>query len=73
MCRLIAKTLLCVFFASTAALCKDVTIHGFVTAINSPTSFEIDDYKVMRDKTVSLDLEHWHGTRDQGRVRRSLR
>jgi Peptidase family M48/Domain of unknown function (DUF5666) len=55
--QLIAKTLLCVFFTSAAALCKDVTIHGFVTAINSPTSFEIDDYKVTRDKTVSLDLE----------------
>ena len=39
------------------AWAKDVTIHGFVTAINSPTSFEIDDYKVTRDKTVSLDLE----------------
>jgi len=55
--RLIAKTLLCVLFVSAAALCKDVTIHGFVTAINSPTSFEIDDYKVTRDQTVSLDLE----------------
>jgi hypothetical protein len=55
--RLIAKTLLCVLFASTAALCKDVTIHGFVTAINSPTTFEIDDYKVTRDKAVLLDLE----------------
>src|SRR5579864_1002232 len=55
--RFIAKTLLCVLFASAAASCKDVTIHGFVTAINSPTSFEIDDYKVTRDQTVSLDLE----------------
>src|SRR5580692_6060800 len=55
--RLIAKTLLCVLFASAAALCKDVTIHGFVTAINSPTSFAIDEYKVTRDKAVSLELE----------------
>jgi hypothetical protein len=39
------------------AWAKDVTIHGFVTAINSPTSFEIDDYKVTRDKAVLLDLE----------------
>ena len=44
----------CVLNSSAA---KDVTIHGFVTAINSPTSFEIDDYKVTHDKTVSLDLE----------------
>ena len=55
--RLIAKALLCVLFASPAALCRDVTIHGFVTAITSPTSFEIDDYKVTHDKAVSLDLE----------------
>jgi hypothetical protein len=39
------------------AWAKDVTIHGFVTAINSPTSFEIDDYRVTRDKAVLLDLE----------------
>jgi hypothetical protein len=57
MSRLIAKTLLCVLFASAVALSQDVTIHGFVTAVNSPTSFEIDEYKVTRDKTVSLDLE----------------
>ena len=55
--RLIAKTLLCVLFASATAFCRDVTIHGFVTAVNSPTSFEIDDYKVTHDKTVSIDLE----------------
>lgn len=41
-----------------SARAKDVTIHGFVTAINSATSFEIDDYKVTHDKAVSLDLEN---------------
>jgi len=38
------------------ALAKEVTIHGFVTEIKSPTSFEIDDYKVTRSKTVELQL-----------------
>jgi Peptidase family M48/Domain of unknown function (DUF5666) len=55
--RFVAKTVLCALLASPAALCKDVTIHGFVTAVNSSTSFEIDDYKVTRDKTVTLDLD----------------
>jgi len=55
--RFIAKRLLCVLLACPAALCKDATIHGFVTAIKSPTSFEIDDYKVTRNKTVTLDFE----------------
>jgi hypothetical protein len=35
---------------------KDVTIHGFVTEVKSPTSFEIDDYKVTRDNTISLNV-----------------
>ncbi len=55
--RFVAKTVLCALLASPAAVCKDVTIHGFVTAVNSSTSFEIDDYKVTRDKTVTLDLD----------------
>ena len=45
----------CVLNSSAA---KDLTIHGFVTAVSSPASFEIDDYRVTRDKTVSLDLEN---------------
>jgi peptidase M48-like protein/uncharacterized protein DUF5666 len=51
------RTFLILCCLSTAALAKDITIHGFVTAISSPSSFEIDDYKVTRDKAVSLDLE----------------
>ena len=54
--RSVAKTVLCALLACPAGLCKDVTIHGFVTAVNSPTSFEIDNYRVTRDKTVTLDL-----------------
>jgi len=54
---ILARTILSLCLLSSSALCKDVTIHGFVTAINSRTSFEIDDYKVTRDKAVTLDFE----------------
>ena len=46
---------------TTFVFAKDLTIRGFVTAVNSPTSFAIDDYKVTRDKTVSLDLDKQPG------------
>jgi hypothetical protein len=36
---------------------KPVKIHGFVTAFNSPTSFEIEDYKITRDTTLVMDVE----------------
>ena len=47
----------CLFLASWPALAKEITIHGFVTDVKSPTNFEIDDYKVTRDNTRSVDLE----------------
>jgi len=49
--------ILCVFALGPGVLAKDVTVHGFVTTVNSPTSFEVDDYKVTRDHKVLLDLE----------------
>ena len=56
--RFVAKIVLfAALLASPAALAKDLTIHGFVTSVNSPTSFEIDDYKITRDKTVTIDFE----------------
>jgi hypothetical protein len=33
---------------------KDLKVHGFVTAVNSPTSFEIDDYKITHDLKLTL-------------------
>src|SRR5882757_7624723 len=36
---------------------KDVKIHGFVTSVNSPTNFEIEDYKITRDLNLVLDIE----------------
>lgn len=41
---------------STCAAKKEVTLHGFVTAVHSPTSFEIDDYKIT-DNTASASAE----------------
>src|SRR5215475_4756618 len=36
---------------------KEIKIHGFVTTVTSPTSFEIDDYRITRDMTVVLEIE----------------
>lgn len=43
-------------FTSSAVFAKEVSVHGFVTDVKSATSFEIDDYKVTRSKTVELQL-----------------
>jgi hypothetical protein len=36
---------------------KDLKVHGFVTAVNSPSSFEIDDYKITHDLSLTLDVK----------------
>ncbi len=54
-----AALFVCVFLLVTTIFCaaKDVKIHGFVTAVNSPTNFEIDDYKITKDVSLVLDIE----------------
>jgi hypothetical protein len=52
-CRL---AIVYIISASSLSFAKEVTIHGFVTDVTSPTSFEIDDYKVTRDNTAAIDL-----------------
>ncbi len=47
----------CVFFVSSPVLAKEITIHGFVTDVKSPTSFAIDDYKVTRDNARVVELD----------------
>jgi hypothetical protein len=49
-------TIAALLFTSTCPA-KEVKIHGFVTNVNSPTSFEIDDYKITRDISLVLDIE----------------
>ena len=53
------------FFASTPASAKDVTIHGFVTDVKSPTSFAIDDYKITRDNTLVFEWDRAEGNKSQ--------
>lgn len=37
---------------------KKIKIRGYITNIISPTSFEIDDYKITKDKSVVLEFEN---------------
>jgi hypothetical protein len=36
---------------------KSVKIRGYVTAVRSPTEFEIDDYRITRESTLLLEFE----------------
>jgi hypothetical protein len=51
----------CWLFATSPANAKDVTMHGFVTHVKSPTSFEIDEFKVTRDNTLLFNLKTEEG------------
>ena len=44
--------------SSLSAKPKDVKIRGYVTAVVSPTQFEIEDYRVSRDEGFVLDFEN---------------
>jgi len=59
--RFFASAMVYLFFASSLAYAKEITIHGFVTDMKSSTSFEIDDYKVTRDNTLVFDLDKAEG------------
>jgi Zn-dependent protease with chaperone function len=43
---------------SLHARVRDVKIHGYVTRVVSPTEFEVEDYRVTRDASFSLDIEN---------------
>jgi hypothetical protein len=49
-------TSICILLLSTLVFAKDVTIRGFVTAVNSPSSFQIDDYRIAAEKVLSLEF-----------------
>jgi len=36
---------------------RAVKIHGYVTAVQSPTEFEIDEYRISKNSSVVLELE----------------
>lgn len=42
----------------TAARTKDVKIRGYITELSSPTSFEVEDYRVTRDESVRIEVEN---------------
>ena len=44
-------------FAQTPKL-KDVKIRGYVTEFRSPTSFDIEDYRITREEAFTLDFEN---------------
>jgi Peptidase family M48/Domain of unknown function (DUF5666) len=58
--RLLPASILCCL--TLTALAKEVAIHGFVTEVNSPTAFVIDDYKITRDNTLKLELSGSEGS-----------
>ena len=45
------------FLCARPSTARDLKIHGFVTAIHSPTSFEIDDYKITCDSRIPITVE----------------
>ena len=42
---------------ASPVLAKSVKIRGYVTAIKSPTEFEIDDYRITREASLVLEFE----------------
>ena len=43
--------------AVTPMLAKSVKIHGYVTSVNSPAEFEIEDYRITHDLSLVLEFE----------------
>ncbi|MGI8468130.1 MAG: M48 family metallopeptidase [Pyrinomonadaceae bacterium] len=66
--QFLAGLILCVFFSTSLPVKADgnkgkqVKIHGYITNVISPKSFEIDDYKITDDDSVVLDFENQDGT-----------
>jgi hypothetical protein len=52
------KTILTALLATAYPLCASpVKIHGYITNISSPASFDIDDYRITRDDTLVFELD----------------
>jgi hypothetical protein len=37
---------------------KEIKIRGYITALASPNSFQIEDYQVRRDASIRIELDH---------------
>jgi len=35
---------------------KEQRVHGYVTAVHGPTSFDVDDYRILRDQSVTIEF-----------------
>jgi hypothetical protein len=44
--------------ASTQKKLKEIKVRGYITEFHSPTSFEIEDYRITRDESVILEFEN---------------
>ena len=52
------RTILAALLASACALgANPVKIHGYITGISSPEKFDIDDYRIVRSESLTLDLD----------------
>jgi hypothetical protein len=54
-------TIFSLLLIGVPAIAKEITIHGFVTHVKSPTQFAIDDYAVTRENSLMLDLRALEG------------
>jgi len=48
---------LALLFAVLPATAKEKKLHGYVTEVHSPTSFQIDDVRITRDSATSFEFE----------------
>src|SRR4029453_8992871 len=60
--KLFIAGLVCALFTSTAVAegpkLRDVKVRGYVTEFRSPTSFDIEDYRISRDEAFTLDFDN---------------
>lgn len=55
--RFATLTILAALVFPVSGITKNKKIRGYVTEVISPTSFEIEDYRITRDLTLTLDFE----------------
>lgn len=56
----------CFTLAIQAGPVKSIKIRGYVTAVQSQSVFEIDDYRIQRDQTLTLDFGKEDEDEDDG-------
>jgi Zn-dependent protease with chaperone function len=56
----IGLALLCqmAFPLPLSAKVKEIKVRGYITSLTSPTSFEIEDYRVTRDESIQLEFDN---------------